>query len=73
MMSNAIHTGPAYQGQAIIRPREAAAYLGIGKSTLYRLVERGALPRPIKLSAQVTGWRLSTLDQFIADRQGVEA
>ena len=72
-MTTTTSTTPAYQGRAIIRPREAAEYLGIGRTTLYRLVNRGDLPKPIKLSAQVTGWRLSTLDQFIAERQGVEA
>lgn len=68
-MTRSIYSGPACQGQAIIRPREAAAYLGIAKSTLYRMIERGDIPRPIKLSAQVTGWRLSVLDQFITQRQ----
>lgn len=72
-MTTHTRTAPAYQGRAIIRPREAAEYLGIGRTTLYRLVSRGDLPKPIKLSAQVTGWRLDTLDQFIAERQGVEA
>lgn len=53
----------------IIRPRDAAAYLGIGRSTLYRLIESGALPRPIRLSSQVTGWRMSTLESFIAKHE----
>ena len=55
---------------SIIRPREAAEYLGTSRTTLYRLVNSGELPKPIKLSTQVTGWRMSTLDQFIAERQG---
>jgi len=67
--SNQTHT----VGDPILRPREAAKYLGIGKSSLYRLIESGDLPRPIKLTKQSSGWRLSTLDAFIADRQGVEA
>lgn len=72
-MAKATRTAPAYQDRAIIRPREAAEYLGIGRSTLYRYIDAGLLPRPIKIGPQVTGWRLSTLDQFIAGRQGVEA
>ena len=53
----------------IYRPREAAAYIGLTRSSLYRLVDAGELPRPIKLSAQSSGWRLSTLEAFLAKRE----
>lgn len=53
----------------IIRPREAAAYLGVCRSTLYRFVDDGDLPRPIRFASQITGWRLSTLESFIAKHE----
>ena len=68
-MANHTRTAPAYQDRAIIRPREAAEYLGIGRSTLYRYVNEGVLPRPIKIGPQVTGWRLSVLDDFLRQRE----
>lgn len=68
-MTKATRTAPAYQDRAIIRPREAAEYLGIGRSTLYRYVDAGVLPRPIKIGPQVTGWRLSVLDDFLHQRE----
>ena len=68
-MTNTTHHAPAYQDRAIIRPREAAEYLGIGRTTLYRYVNAGLLPRPIKIGPQVTGWRLSVLDDFLHQRE----
>ena len=56
-------------GDPILRPAEAARYLGIGKSSLYRLVDLGQLPRAIRLTEQATGWRLSTLEGYLAQRE----
>lgn len=53
----------------IIRPSAAKHMLGITTTTLYDWVKRGLLPRPIKLGPRATGWRKSTLDKFIAQRQ----
>ncbi|MCG5495642.1 helix-turn-helix transcriptional regulator [Ectothiorhodospira variabilis] len=56
---------PLPQLDPVLRPRDAAEFLGIGKTSLYRLVAAGRLPRPIRLSAQSTGWRLSTLNAYL--------
>ncbi len=61
-------TGPV-QGDPILRPRAASAYTGLTRSSLYRLVESGDLPPPIKLTKQSSGWRLSTLEAFLAKRE----
>ncbi len=38
-----------------LRPRQAAKFLGIGESTLWRLIkERKDFPRPIKLGTRTT-------------------
>jgi prophage regulatory protein len=29
---------------------------GLSRSTIYRLVEKGEFPKPVKLSARVVGW-----------------
>ena len=63
------HSNTPTVGDPILRPREAARYLSIGNSSLYRLVESGDLPRPIKLTRQSSGWRLSTLEAFLAKRE----
>jgi prophage regulatory protein len=53
----------------IFRPRDAAAYLGIGLTMLYQLARDKQLPRAIKIGHRASGWRKSTLDKFIDSRQ----
>lgn len=53
----------------ILRPREAARFLGISRSSLYLLRKRGELPAPIRLGARATGFRARTLRAWIADRE----
>lgn len=50
----------------IYRRKRAAEYLGLSVATLHRLVQRGELPPPIRLSVQASGWRLADLDAFIS-------
>ncbi|MHB8258023.1 MAG: helix-turn-helix transcriptional regulator [Acidiferrobacterales bacterium] len=47
------------------RPLAAAAYLGVSRATLYRMVQAGVLSPPVRLFPGVTGWPLATLDQVI--------
>ncbi len=45
-----------------VRPKQAAAYLGIALPTLWRwLKERDDFPRPIKLGPRTTVWPLEKL------------
>lgn len=39
---------------AYVRPAEAARYLGIGKSTLWRWIADGKLERPRKMGATIS-------------------
>jgi predicted DNA-binding transcriptional regulator AlpA len=56
---------------AVLRPRDAAAYLGIGLSTIWRWAQRDAgFPRPHKLASRVTVWRKSDLDDFLERQAG---
>lgn len=56
-------------GQSL-RPQQAAAYLGIGKATLWRWVkERADFPKPIPLSARCTVFDADALRAW-RDSQG---
>ena len=52
----------------IFRPMAAASFLGLGKTTLYMLVNTGKLPKPIKLGVRARGWSEETLLHFIQMR-----
>jgi predicted DNA-binding transcriptional regulator AlpA len=43
----------------------AAAYVGLGESSMKALVGQRLFPRPIKLSAGRIGWRKSDLDRWL--------
>jgi prophage regulatory protein len=48
----------------LIRPRVLASQLGIGRSTLWRWVQQGILPRPIRIGG-IAGWRPEDIEAVI--------
>jgi predicted DNA-binding transcriptional regulator AlpA len=58
--------------QAILRAAAAAPYLGISRTTLWRLSENDkTFPSKIHLTSRCVGWRKSDLDSWITSRVGV--
>ncbi|WP_144327931.1 helix-turn-helix transcriptional regulator [Tepidimonas charontis] len=47
----------------LLRPHEVRAILGVSKSTLYRMIERGELPPPQTISLRCVGWRRSVIEK----------
>jgi predicted DNA-binding transcriptional regulator AlpA len=52
----------------ILRPKEAARYLGLSVSTLAKMRCRGDGPNYIQLGRGAIGYRVADLDQYAADR-----
>ena len=42
--------------------------LGVSRTTLYRWMEDGHFPKPIRLGPNTIAWRASDLDQWLDDR-----
>ncbi len=55
--------------EQIIRLTAAAAMLGVHRQTVYRMVWKGMLPRPIKIGMRASGFRLSDLQYFLDARE----
>lgn len=53
----------------ILRPRRLAEHLGVSLTTLWRMRQRGELPRPIRISAGAVGWRLSKIEAWLSERE----
>lgn len=49
-----------------LRVKDVAEMLSIGKSTVWLYAKTGKLPKPIKLSPNVTVWKLSDIEQMLA-------
>lgn len=52
----------------ILRRREVESLTGLSCSTIYRLMDKGEFPRPIRLSANSVGWLESDLEQWLEQR-----
>jgi predicted DNA-binding transcriptional regulator AlpA len=50
----------------LMRAKEAAAFLDIGKTTLWNNVKKGEVPPPIKIGG-ATRWRVSDLVALVAN------
>ncbi|MEX3763129.1 helix-turn-helix transcriptional regulator [Paraburkholderia phenoliruptrix] len=62
-------TGELEKLDRILRRAEAAQLMGVAVATVDSWVQRGRLERPIQLGVNAVGWRLSTLEAFIAKAQ----
>ena len=58
----------ALSDQTLIRPRDAAAMLGISRKHLYALAEQPDFPKRVYVSSRVVGWRVRDLEKWIAAR-----
>jgi prophage regulatory protein len=54
-----------------VRIKELAVMLGIGRSTIYRLMKEDKFPKQIKLTERTCVWRLSTIKQWVTDRESL--
>lgn len=53
----------------ILRLREVMQTVGLGRSSIYRLIHKGTFPRPIKLSERAVGWNAGAVSEWLAERQ----
>jgi len=53
----------------IIRLPEVVELTGLSRSSIYRMATEGRFPAPLKLGARSSGWRASSIAQWIESRQ----
>ncbi|MDA8873814.1 AlpA family phage regulatory protein [Alphaproteobacteria bacterium] len=63
----------ALSDQTLIRPRDAAAMLGISRKHLYALAEQPDFPQRIYISDRVVAWRVRDLEEWINSRPRTDA
>ena len=62
-----LHTGEIIM-QKIYRLKNVIEVTGMSRSTIYRLMEQGKFPKPIKLSQRIIGFLEEDIDQWIQER-----
>lgn len=53
---------------SLLRMAAVRARLGVGRTTVWKLVRTGQLPPPVKLTATARAWRASDIERFIRER-----
>lgn len=54
--------------QPILRIQDVIAVTRLSRSTIYRLIQAGKFPRPIKLTERASGWRYEAVEEWLRDR-----
>jgi excisionase family DNA binding protein len=49
----------------MIRPKQAAQYLGVSTTTFWQFVREGKIPQGVKYTPKLTAFKIEDLDQFI--------
>ena len=66
-LSRALEWARALSNQTLVRPREAAAMLGISRKHLYALASPPDFPERARISDRVVAWRVCDLEDSIAN------
>ena len=59
---------------SILRTKDVLDVVGFARSTLWRRVNSGDFPRPVKLGgagSRAVGWRRGDVERWLAERQSV--
>ena len=64
---------PQLPQTGFLRQWQVLAFVPISKSTLWRRVQAGAFPEPVKLSTRITVWRAEDLRRWIDAAAGAAA
>ena len=46
--------------------------LSLSRPTVWRMIKKGTFPPPLQLSPRRIGWRASTIEKWLAEREAAE-
>ncbi len=55
----------------ILRPAQLAEKLGCTRTSLYKWINAGILPKPIRIGHASVGWRESVIEAWLTTRDGL--
>lgn len=60
--------GAAQDSAVLLRMSAVTRFIGLGRSTIYRLMAESRFPTPVRLSTRAIAWRRSDLERWSAER-----
>lgn len=55
----------------LLRRPEVEARTGLARSTIYKWIQEGNFPQPVKLGSRIVAWRESDVNAWMEDREAV--
>ncbi len=52
----------------IIRLKDVMATTGLGRSSIYKYVQEGAFPKPVRLGGRSTGWVEDEVEEWVIEK-----
>ena len=56
---------PEFAFDFALRTKQVAQALGVGRSTLYKMVAEGSFPKPQKIGPRISFWRTSAVNAWL--------
>ena len=56
---------PEFAFDFALRTKQVAQALGVGRSTLYKMVTEGSFPKPQKIGPRISFWRTSVVNDWL--------
>ena len=53
--------------ERLLQVRAVALLVGMGKSTIWRKAKSGDFPKPVQVSAGITRWKLSEVNEWLVN------
>lgn len=53
----------------VLRRPDVQARTGLSRSSIYRLMDLGLFPRPVRLNTRAVAWREDDIEAWIASRE----
>ena len=57
------------QYETFFSDKQLSLKYGVGRSSIWRWVQKGKFPKPIKLSPGCARWKLSDIEKWEADKE----
>jgi prophage regulatory protein len=58
---------PAAEGR-FLRINDVVATIGVSRATIYRMIDAGSFPAPVRLTARSVGWWESAVSSWLNNR-----